>query len=96
MIFDWDDAKSARSLLERGFGFDHAARILGGPVLERVDGRKDYGELRVQAIGRIDGELFFVCFTDRIADGEAVRWIISARRAHEKELRQWLGNPWTT
>lgn len=95
-IFDWDDAKSARCLLERGFGFDHAARIFAGPVLERIDRRKEYGELRIQAIGKIDGCLYFVCFTDRVVDGESVRWIISARRAHEKELRQWLGNRWTT
>lgn len=95
MIFDWDDAKSARCLVERGFGFDHAIRIFAGPVLERIDRRRDYGELRIQAIGKIDGYPFFVCFTDRIADGVPVRWIISARRAHEKELRQWLGNRWT-
>jgi uncharacterized DUF497 family protein len=34
VIFEWDDAKSLRNLLERGFGFDHAVAIFVGPTLE--------------------------------------------------------------
>jgi uncharacterized DUF497 family protein len=52
MLFEWDSAKSQRNLLERGFGFDHAATIFVGPSLEAQDNRRDYGEVRVQAIGR--------------------------------------------
>ncbi|GJE35527.1 hypothetical protein LDDCCGHA_5745 [Methylobacterium oxalidis] len=73
---------------ERGFGFAYAVRVLAGPVLERVDGRRDYGEVRIQALGEIDGLLYVIVFTDREVDGRRLRWIISARRAHEKERRQ--------
>jgi len=54
MLFEWDDAKSQRNLLERGFGFDHAAAIFIGSTLEAEDNRRDYGEVRVQAIGSAD------------------------------------------
>ena len=27
MLFEWDEAKSLRTLKERGFGFDYAARM---------------------------------------------------------------------
>src|SRR5271156_3043949 len=35
MLFEWDEAKSRRTLNERGFGFEYAARIFLGPTLER-------------------------------------------------------------
>jgi uncharacterized DUF497 family protein len=83
---EWDDAKSEKNLLERGFGFDFAALIFEGPVLERVDRRQDYGEARVQAIGEVYGYILFVVYTDQ---GETRR-IISARMANSKERAAWL------
>ena len=85
MEFGWDDAKSAKNLRERGFGFDYAALVFLGRTLRKVDDRKDYGEERVIAIGEIDGDLYTVCDPDR---GD-VRRIISARRAHRKERTLW-------
>lgn len=91
MNFDWHEVKSEACRHERGFGFAFAARVFAGPVQEQVDDRWDYGEVRMRALGEIDGSLYVVVFTDRLdADGEVVRWIISARRAHEKERRKWL------
>jgi len=51
MLFEWDAAKSLWMSREHGFGFDYAARIFLGPTLERQDDRRDYGEVRMQAIG---------------------------------------------
>jgi uncharacterized protein len=85
MLFEWDGAKSRRTLNERGFGFEYAARIFLGPTLERQDDRHEYGEVRVQAIGRVGDDILFVVFTDR---GDA-RHIISARLASRKERRLW-------
>jgi len=86
MEFDWHDAKSDRNLEERGFGFDFAAQIFFGRVLTNVDNREDYGEVRVKAIGEVDGIVIVVIYTDR----EEVRWIISARKANKKERALWL------
>jgi uncharacterized DUF497 family protein len=85
MIFEWDDAKSRRNLRERGFGFDHAATIFSGATLERQDERRNYAEIRVQAIGCAGDDILFVVYTDR---GD-VRHIISARLASRKERRLW-------
>ena len=86
MLFEWDDAKSHWTLMERGFGFDYAARIFLGPTLEKVDNRQNYGEVRMQAIGRVGKDILFVVYTDR---GNA-RHIISARLANRKERKLWL------
>jgi len=85
MLLEWDEAKSRRTLSERGFGFDYAARIFLGPTLEKEDDRRDYGEVRLQAIGQVDDAVLFVVYTDR---GNA-RHIISARLASRKERKLW-------
>jgi len=85
MEFDWHDTKSNRNIEQRGFGFDFAALIFAGRVLAAVDDREDYGEVRVKAIGEIDGIVLVVIYTDR----EEVRWIISARLANKKERALW-------
>jgi hypothetical protein len=85
MDFEWDEAKSDHNRQERGFGFDFAALIFDGPTLEQVDARRAYGEIRVQAIGQVEGIVLFVVYTDR---GD-VRRIISARLANAKERAQW-------
>jgi uncharacterized DUF497 family protein len=33
MEFEWDEAKHAKTLRDRGIGFDDGARIFAGPVL---------------------------------------------------------------
>ena len=85
MIFDWDEAKSLRTLRERGFGFDYAAGIFSSLTLEKQDDRRDYGESRIQAIGRVNDDVLFVVYTNR----NEVRHIISARRANRKERKLW-------
>lgn len=80
-MFEWDDTKSARNYVERGFDYDHVCRMFDGDVLEREDRRRDYGERRIIAVGQIDGMLFTVVYTWR----GSVRRIISARRADRKE-----------
>lgn len=52
MDFEWDPIKSERNRRERGFGFELAVRIFAGPIIEWIDDRFDYGEVRVVAVGR--------------------------------------------
>lgn len=85
MRFAWDKAKSDRNFGSRGFGFDFAALIFAGFVLEAEDGRQDYGERRMRALGQAQGFMLMVVFTDR---GEERR-IISARLANKKERQLW-------
>jgi uncharacterized DUF497 family protein len=85
MEFAWDEDKRHRNYRDRGFGFDFAALIFDGPVIEKRDDRKDYGELRILALGEAEGIVLAVIYTDR----EDVRRIISARRASKKERAEW-------
>jgi uncharacterized DUF497 family protein len=83
--FTWDEAKSQTCFAERGFDFAYAAKLWDGPVMEREDRRLNYGEIRIQATGQIEGRRFVVVFTWRGSS----RHIISARRAHQKEVLKW-------
>jgi uncharacterized DUF497 family protein len=49
MNYAWDPRKNGRNLA--GMAFEDAIRIFDGPTLEKADGRFDYGEIRVYAIG---------------------------------------------
>ena len=69
-----------------GLGFDYASLIFEGDVMERIDDRGEYGEMRVQAIGEVDENVLFVVYTDR---PDELRWIISARRADRRKRRLW-------
>jgi uncharacterized protein len=79
--FEWDAAKNAANVTKHGIGFEDAARIFEGPVLEQIDHRRDYGEERVAVTGVTMGLELFVVYTVR---GDNRR-IISARRASRYE-----------
>jgi hypothetical protein len=88
MEFEWDEAKHARTLRERGLGFDDGARIFVGRVVIWQDARRNYGEERFRAVGESEGDVLHVVFTWR---GDTVR-IISVRRANQKETELWLSH----
>jgi uncharacterized DUF497 family protein len=90
MNIDFDDVKNAKNERERGFGFLFAARIFLGDTIERPDIRRDYGEERIVAIGKIADDVLAVVYTWRIdTEGEPLRWIISARMASRAERRKY-------
>ena len=86
MKFEWDPTKSDLNLTRRGFDFAFAAVVFAGPVIEAVDTRNNYGEVRIQAIGATGGLMLAVVYTD----WDEVRRIISARIANRKERARWL------
>jgi uncharacterized protein len=89
MHYSWDEKKNRRNLLLHGIAFNDAARIFEGPTVEKADDRLDYGEIRVYAIGLVNGLEFTVIYTDR---GEDERRIISAWRAEGHERRIYWQN----
>jgi uncharacterized protein len=78
---EYDLAKHLRNIALRGFGFDVAARIFEGLVLEWPDERYDYGEDRLIVLGMVDGRVLAVVYTWR----GIKRRIISARKADKDE-----------
>ena len=87
MIFEWDEDKREKTLRERGIDFVDAAKIWKDPIRqERVDRRRNYGETRIQSIGKSKLGILFVVYTERgYEDGEEVVRIISARKANKQE-----------
>ena len=84
--FEWDPTKSEATYRIRGFDFAYASRVFSGVWQETVDTRRDYGKVRRQAIGEVNGDLLVVIYTMR----GTKRRLISARRASRKERSEWL------
>ena len=80
----WDPKKNRANIARHGIAFEDAARIFEGPTIERVDDRFDYGEVRVYAIGIVNGVEITVIYAEI---SETERRIISAWKAerHERE-----------
>lgn len=86
MVFEWDDQKAGYNVAKHGVPFEYAVLVfLDKQRLDSEDTRRDYGEERRIALGIIDGPLFAVAYTPR---GAVIR-LICARRANERERRQY-------
>jgi hypothetical protein len=82
MMFEWDDEKAALNWHQHGVAFTRAVFAFRDPfALEWIDDREDYGEERINLLGRCEGVLLHVTYTER---GERIR-LISARRAERHE-----------
>ena len=89
MRYSWDEAKNLRNLHRRRIAFEDAVRIFEGATVERVDDRFDYGEVRVYAIGLVNGLEIRVIYTDR---DDGTRHFISVWRAKPYERRYYWQN----
>jgi uncharacterized protein len=85
-MWDWDEKKRAQTLDRRGLDFEVVRRFDLTTALVEPDDRRDYGEIRLRAIGLIDGRLHVIVFSPR---GDCLR-LISLRRANERERLKWL------
>ena len=89
MRYTWDDEKNERNIARHGIAFADAKRIFDGPTVERIDDRFEYEEIRVYAVGLVNGIEVTVVYTERNDDE---RRIISAWRSEPHERRAyWRG-----
>jgi uncharacterized DUF497 family protein len=89
MHYNWDERKNRSNIRRHGIAFEDAKRIFDGPTVEKVDDRFDYGEVRVYAVGLVNGLEITVIYTD---EGNGKRRIISAWRAEPHERRYFWQN----
>jgi hypothetical protein len=80
--FEWDEDKAAQNLAKHGVSFLAAAEIFANEIIERIDDREAYGELRFIALGRVEMEIYRVAYTWR---GKKVIRIITAQKASKYE-----------
>jgi len=89
MHYTWTDTKYRENLRRHRIAFEDAVRIFEGVTVARIDDRFGYGEVRVYAIGLVNGLEITVIYTDRDDD---TRHIISAWRAEPHERRFYWQN----
>ena len=80
--FEWDEDKAADNLVKHRVSFLTAAEVFTNEILERIDDREDYGEVRWIALGRVEAEVFRVVYTWRC---DRLIRIISAQKASRNE-----------
>lgn len=80
---EYDEAKSARNLRERGIAFDRFVDLDTESSITVEDRRRDYGEIRLRVMGLIDGRVHVAVVTMR----DSVVSVISLRRANSREVR---------
>lgn len=76
--FEWDEEKARINLRKHGLTFRKAAGVFRNPLIESVDVREDYGEVRYVGLGRVDAQVYQVVYT---RPGDDLIRIISAWRA---------------
>lgn len=89
--YSWDDRKQASNLIAHGYDFSDIEDVFDGRFLLKVeDKRKDYGELRYNALVEYKQRIINVTFTPRAGKFH----LISVRPAGREERRVYRGqNP---
>ena len=85
MLIEFDAAKNATNVRERGLSFERVAEFDFSTALMAQDTRKDYPEVRIVAVGFLDQRLHVLCFTP-VAGGIRV---ISFRKANAREVKDY-------
>lgn len=85
MRFEWDEGKRVANLAKHGVDFPAAEQFAFEDAIVEPDDRRDYGEAREIAIGRIGDRLHVLVYTRR---GEAIR-IIGLRKANAREVKRY-------
>ncbi|MEO8756332.1 MAG: BrnT family toxin [Devosia sp.] len=83
--YAWDETKYAINLAKHGIAFEQIEQFDWSKAVFRLDRRRDYGEIRRLAFGRINEQGYALVFVIR---GDKVR-LISLRRARDKELQDY-------
>lgn len=93
MRYSWDKEKNHRNLVRHGIAFEECDPDFRWADGRKVDDRFDYGEIRVYAVGLVNGLEITVVYTDENDnEDEDGRRIISAWRAESHERRSYWQN----
>jgi uncharacterized DUF497 family protein len=85
MGIKYDPEKCARNVRERALSFEVVEDFEWNSAYVLEDTRKDYGERRFQALGKIGGRVYMLVFTPR---GRNVH-VISVRKANRREIKRY-------
>jgi len=81
----FDPAKNAHNIDRRGLPFERAADFDFESALFAEDTRRDYGELRIRALGLLNRRLHALVFVET---KRGIR-VISLRKANRREVKRY-------
>ncbi|MEX1147011.1 MAG: BrnT family toxin [Sphingomonadales bacterium] len=79
---EFDSAKNKINITKHGVSLELAVILFGGPHILIEDNRRDYGEARFWAFGKIQGREYVCVYAERT---DRVR-VISLRKANRREV----------
>lgn len=85
MKVSYDPRKNARNIAERGLSFELARDLDWDTAVIWQDTRRDYGEERFIALGRVRARVHSLVFTRR---SDTIH-VISLRKANRREVRRY-------
>jgi uncharacterized protein len=91
MRFIWDEAKRKSNLAKHGYDFADAHKVFSGSLVLAEDGREDYGEQRMLALGQLDTVVVMIV---HVEFDDSIR-VISMRKATKHEANDYyekIGN----
>jgi uncharacterized DUF497 family protein len=85
MDITYDPAKNASNIALRGLSFERAAVFDFETAVFWIDTRKAYPEVRISALGLLDGRVHSLVFTETT---NGIR-VISFRKANQREVKRY-------
>jgi uncharacterized DUF497 family protein len=85
MVYEWDDDKTAINFAKHGVSFSVIEYFDWSSAIVKQDTRKDYGETRFMAFGKIGSRLHVAVYTKRSA---TIR-VIGLRKANSREVKRY-------
>lgn len=85
MQIEFDPAKNEKNIRERGLDFGRVVDFDFETAVIWIDSRKAYPEARYSALGRLEGRVHSVVFTET----ELGIRVISFRKANKREVKRY-------
>ena len=82
----WNENKRRANIRDHGLDFVGCEAIFDGPVVVLEDDRERYSELRLCALGWLDGMIVHLTYTERGEDFH----VISLRKAEKHEVKKYI------
>ncbi len=82
MRIEFDANKNDTNICARGLSFERAVNFDFETAVFKQDTRRDYGEIRLRALGYLDGRIHARVFTET---AKGIR-VISFRKANKREV----------
>ena len=82
----WDESKRQINVKQQALDFPGSENVFDGPVVRQENDRKAYGEMRINLLGLLFGQVVHKTYTER---GDEIH-VIALRKASTHETRYYF------